>query len=91
MSKKRSKQRKQSQRRASPNRPTGGVHFVTPEGDALVLTQARYQHAAPEEIRLRPAEHPGNRVEVKIGARLLASGKEITPALLGAIIGVICL
>ena len=50
MSKKRRKRRDRS-RKAKSRRPAGGVQLVTPEGDALVFTNAHYQHAALEEIR----------------------------------------
>ena len=51
MSKKRRKRRKRSRRPATSRRPAGGIQLVTPEGDALVFTSARYRHAALEEIR----------------------------------------
>jgi hypothetical protein len=51
MSKKRRKRRDRSRRPATSSRPTGGVHLVTPEGDALVFANAHYQHTATEEIR----------------------------------------
>jgi hypothetical protein len=51
MSKKQRKRRKRPRKPATSRRPTGGIQLVTPEGDALVFTEAQYQHAAPEEIR----------------------------------------
>ncbi|TEU15898.1 MAG: hypothetical protein E3J21_12050, partial [Anaerolineales bacterium] len=50
MSKKRRKRRDRS-RKVKSRRPVGGIQLVTPEGDALVLTNAHYQHTAPDEIR----------------------------------------
>ena len=50
MSKKRRKRHDRS-RKARSRRPAGGIQLVTPEGDALVFTNAHYQHAALEEIR----------------------------------------
>ena len=51
MSKKRRKRRDRSRKPARSRRPAGGIQLVTPEGDALVFTNAHYQHAAMEEIR----------------------------------------
>jgi hypothetical protein len=51
MSKKPRKRRDRSRKPTAPSRPAGGVQLVTPEGDALVFANARYQHTAPEEIR----------------------------------------
>ena len=51
MSKKRRKRRDRSRKPARSRRPAGGIQLVTPEGDALVFTNAHYQHAALEEIR----------------------------------------
>ena len=51
MSKKRRKRRDRSRKSARSRRPAGGIQLVTPEGDALVFTNAHYQHAALEEIR----------------------------------------
>lgn len=50
MGKKRPKRRTPSRRPAASRRPVGGIQLVTPEGDAVVFTSARYQHNAPEEI-----------------------------------------
>ena len=50
MSKKRRKRRSRS-RKVRCRRPAGGIQLVTSEGDALVFTNAHYQHAALEEIR----------------------------------------
>lgn len=51
MSKKRRKRRSRSRKPAKSRRPAGGVQLVTSEGDALVFTNAHYQHAALEDIR----------------------------------------
>ena len=51
MSKKRRKRRDRSRKPARSRRPAGGIQLVTPEGDALVFTNAHCQHAALEEIR----------------------------------------
>lgn len=51
MGKKRPKRSTPSRRSAvSRRRPVGEIQLVTPEGDAVVFTSARYQHNAPEEI-----------------------------------------
>ena len=49
MNKKRRKRRDRSRKKS--RRQAGGIQLVTPEGDALVFTNAHYQHAALEEIR----------------------------------------
>ncbi len=65
MSKKRRKQRRRSRPSRKPatgsSRPVGDIQLVTPEGDALIFTSARYQHDEPEEIRqiLRQADDFG--------------------------------
>ena len=51
MSKKRRKRRDRPRKPVRSRRPAGGIQLVTPEGDALVLTNAQYQHAGLEEIR----------------------------------------
>jgi hypothetical protein len=51
MTKKRRKRRDRSRKPARSRRPAGGIQLVTPEGDALVFTNAHYQHAALDEIR----------------------------------------
>ena len=51
MSKKRRKRRPRPGRSAQPRPQAGGLHLVTPEGDEIVFTSARYRHAALEEIR----------------------------------------
>jgi hypothetical protein len=51
MSKKPRKRRDRSRKPTAPSRATGGVQLVTPEGNALVFANARYQHTASEEIR----------------------------------------
>jgi hypothetical protein len=51
--KKRHRKRKRpqrSQRSVKPRSPAGGVRIVTPEGDAFTFTNARYRHAALEDI-----------------------------------------
>jgi hypothetical protein len=61
MSKKKRKRRSRDQKSAKFPRPSGGIQLVTAEGDALVFTSTRYQHAALEEIRqtLKQAEDFG--------------------------------
>jgi len=52
MSKKRRGRRKRARRfhkSAQFRPPAGGIQLVTPEGDTLVFTNARYQHASMEE------------------------------------------
>ena len=53
MKKKRPRKRKRSRRSrksAQPRSPASGIQIVTPEGDAFVFTNARYQHDALEDI-----------------------------------------
>jgi hypothetical protein len=50
MSHKRRRKRDQSRKSTQSRRPAGGIHLTTPEGDALIFTSARYQHAAMDEI-----------------------------------------
>jgi len=55
MSNRQRKRRRRPRRSQKPatrsRRPVGGIQLTTPEGDALVLTSAHYQHANLEEIR----------------------------------------
>jgi len=51
MGKRKRKRRSRSRKPTKSRRPAGGIQLVTPEGDALVFTNAHYQHDALEDIR----------------------------------------